>query len=186
MTKPSAKKKPQAKAGTSKEAAAARKAKFREAYIANNGNGKQAAITAGFSEKTAEQQASRLLRDVKLRQEIADRAKEVADKYELTTDLVTKSIVQELRFDPKNLYNEDGSLKPIHELDEDTRVGLTGVELVQIGSPDAPVFVRKLKWVQKQGAREQAMKHLGMFEKDNTQQRPVIFNLDLSGESRNK
>lgn len=157
------------KAGTSKDAAAARKALFVEAYIANGHNGKQAAIKAGFSEKTAEQQASRLLRDVKVRDLIAQRTENIAKKYELTSDLVVKSIVQELTFDPANLYQAGGRLKDITELDEDTRMALSSVEFEQLGSQDAPVFVRKFKWAQRQGAREQAMKHLGMFLKDNEQ-----------------
>lgn len=161
------------KAGTSKVSAADRKKLFIEAYVTNGGNATQAAVSAGLSAKTARQQGARLLSDVAIKAEIAKRAELVAEKYELTTDLVTKSIVQELRFNPKNLYKEDGSLKAMHELDDDTVAGLTGVELIQVGNPDAPIFVRKLKWVQKQGAREQAMKHLGMFAADNKQKNPL-------------
>lgn len=166
-----------AKQGTSKQAAEARRHKFVEAYIANGGNATEAAREAGYSAKTADQQGSRLLKDVKVSALIADRAEKVATKYELTTELVTKSIVQELRFDPAKIYNEDGSLKAIHELDEDTRAALTAVEFEQHGSPDAPVFVRKLKWTPKSTAREQAMKHLGMFEKDNQQRAGVLSDL---------
>ncbi len=43
-------------------------------------NGTQAAIRAGYSSKTAAQQASGLLRNVKVRQAIAVRQKQVADK----------------------------------------------------------------------------------------------------------
>lgn len=41
--------KPRVKAGTSAQAAAERRERFVEAYITNGGNGKQAAITAGFA-----------------------------------------------------------------------------------------------------------------------------------------
>lgn len=167
-TQTKAAKKP-SKQGTSKEAAEIRRKIFVEAYISNGGNGKQAAIKAGFSEKTAESQASRLLRDVKVKDAIAIRAEKTAKKYELTTDLVVKSIVQELTFDPAKLYMAGGQLKDITELDEDTRMALASVEFEQLGSQDAPVFVRKYKWAQRNAAREQAMKHLGMFKKDNEQ-----------------
>ena len=43
-------------------------------------NGTQAAIRAGYSSKTAAQQASRLLRNVKVRQAIAARQKQLAEK----------------------------------------------------------------------------------------------------------
>lgn len=161
------------KAGTGKEAAADRKARFVEAFIANGGNGTQAAIAAGFSEHSAAQQASRLLKDAKVSEEVASRAEKVAAKYELTTDLVIRSIVQELTFDPAKLYDEHGQLVPVPDLPEDIRMALTSLETEQLGSPDAPVFVRKVKWAQRQGAREQAMKHLGMFGEDNQQRNPL-------------
>lgn len=157
------------KAGTSKAAAAARRKVFVEAYIANGGNATDAAIKAGYSEKTARFQASRLLTDPNIQAEIAERRKALVRKYELTAEMVTRSIVQELTFDPARLYNDDGTLKAIPDLDEDVRMALTSVEFEQIGSVDAPVFVRKVKWSQRGTAREQAMKHLGMFEKDNQQ-----------------
>ena len=55
-------------------------------------------------------------------------------------------------------------------MDPDTRKVLSSVETVQVGSPEAPVFIRKVKWNTPSQAREQAMKHLGMFERDNKQQ----------------
>jgi len=165
------------KAGTSKDAAAARKSAFVDAYIANGGNATEAAKMAGYSAKTAYSQGGRLLKDVEISTLISDRSKAVAKKYELTADLVVKSIVQELTFDPAKLYREDGQLKEITELDEDTRMSLTQVEFEQLGNRDAPIFVRKFKWAQRQGAREQAMKHLGMFERDNEQKSGMLADL---------
>lgn len=161
------------KAGTSKDAARERRHAFVEAYIANGGNATEAAKTAGYSKATAGSQGSRLLKDVDVAAQIAESSKKVARKYELSTELVVKTIVQELTFDPAKLYKEDGTLKQINELDEDVRMALTSVEFEQIGSPDAPIFVRKVKWAQKQGAREQAMKHLGMFLEDNKQKHGI-------------
>jgi phage terminase small subunit len=155
-------------AGTSKESIAMRRKKFIEAYIANGGNGTEAVKTAGYTHKTARQQASRLLSDANIKAQLSERAKETARKYELTTDLAVRSIYQEITFDPAKLYREDGSLRDITELDEDTRMALTAVEFEQIGKRE-PVMVRKVKWAARHQAREQLMKHLGMFERDNEQ-----------------
>lgn len=176
-TKKPAKKASKPKVGTSKDASASRKAIFVEAYISNGGNATDAAKKAGYSEKTARSQGQRLLTDVDISSRVKQRAEQTAKKYELTTDLVVKSIVQELTFDPAKLYSADGQLKNITELDEDTRMALASVEFEQLGSQDAPVFVRKFKWAQRQGAREQAMKHLGMFEKDNEQKASALDGL---------
>lgn len=162
-------KKAMPKPGTSKQAAELRRKHFAEAYIANGGNATEAAKIAGYSEKTAHVKGAQLLKEVKVQEAISSRAEATAKNYEITTDVVIKSISQELHFDPAKLYTEDGKLKQITELDEDTRMALTAIEFEQFGSPEAPVFVRKLKWASKNNAREQAMKHLGMFERDNKQ-----------------
>lgn len=95
---------------------------------------------------------------------IGQRQGEVLKKYQLNTEDVFRSISQELHFNPKKLYNEDGSLKAITELDDDTAMALSGIEFEQHGSPEAPVFVRKVKWTAKSSARDHLMKHLGMFK----------------------
>ena len=47
-----------------------------------------------------------------------------------------------------------------------------------MGDPEAPAIVRKIKWADRSKARDQAMKHLGMFEKDNGQRTPDL-NLEV-------
>lgn len=165
------------KAGTSKDAAALRRRVFVDAYIANGGNATEAAKSAGYSKKTARQQGARLLSDVAIKASIAARAEKTAKKYELTADLVVRSLVRDLSFDPAKLYNEDGTLKQITELDEDTRTSLAAVEFLQVGSLDAPVFVRKVKWQPPSPAREQAAKILGMFREDNKQKTDALAEL---------
>ncbi|WP_426429078.1 terminase small subunit [Staphylococcus equorum] len=56
--------------------------RFADEYIINGCNGKQAAITAGYSKKSAEALASRMLRNVKVSEYIAKRTKE-AEKSRL-------------------------------------------------------------------------------------------------------
>lgn len=163
-----------AKAGTSKFSAELRRKLFVEAYLANGGNATEAAKSAGYSSKTAYSQGARLLKDVEVSAALSARARELARKYELNTEMVIRSIVQELTFDPARLYHPDGTLKKICELDEDTRMALTAIEMEQIGSPEAPVFVRKVKWPARAAAREHAMKHLGLFAQDNRQKRDPI------------
>lgn len=151
------------KAGTSKAAAAERRGKFVEAYIANGGNATQAAIAAGYAANSAGRHADRLVKDGEVRAAIAARAKKLAQKYELTSDLAARSIVQDLTFDPARLFQDDGiTPKTIDQIDEDTRMALTGVERDEKGGV-------KFKWRGRSAARTDLMKHLGMFEKDNTQ-----------------
>lgn len=167
-----------AKAGTSKVSAADRKKLFVEAYITNGGNATAAAVTAGFAVRSAHNAGARMVKDGEVSAEIRKRAQAVANKYELTTELAARSIVQELRFDPANLYDAEGNLKPITELDEDTRMALSSIEFEQHGNTAAPVYVRKVKWAARATAREQLMKHLGMFERDNLQKPAAIIMME--------
>lgn len=161
------------KAGTSKSSREDKKALFVEAFLSNGGNATEAALSAGYSKGGAAKSGYRLTKDVQVMSMIRQRQDELAKKYSLTTEDVIRSISQELHFDPLKLFKDDGSLRPITELDEDTRKALVSVETVQVGSAEAPIFIRKLKWAQKATAREQAMKHLGMFERDNRQRNPL-------------
>jgi phage terminase small subunit len=63
-----------------------RKAFVRE-YLKDN-NGKQAAIRAGYSKKTAEVQASQLLRDLKVREQIERNQKVLQEKSEISATWV--------------------------------------------------------------------------------------------------
>lgn len=165
------------KAGTSKQAAADKKKLFAEAYIANGGNASEAAKSAGYAESSAGVTGCRLLKDAQVRLILDERQSALANKYELTAEAIIKSIAQELHFDPANLFNEDGSVKSVSEMDADTRLALVSIETLQLGDPESPAIIRKIKWATKHQAREQAMKHLGMFERDNKQKSDPVNSL---------
>lgn len=159
------------KAGTSKATAAQRKALFVEAYITNGGNGAKAAIAAGYSKNSARFTACDLIADPNVSLQIQLRRKEVLEKARLTSDEVMASLARDLRFDPARLYNADGSLKSILEMEEDTRLALRSVEITLIRDGKGKVIGRtvKIKFPEKTAAREQAMKHFGLYEKDRDQ-----------------
>ena len=160
--------------GTSKSAADKKKELFADEYLSNGGNATQAAIAIGYSKNGAYKAGYRLSKDAKVMAIIEQKHTILADKYAIKTEDVIKSLSQELNFDPINMFNEDGTLKNIVELDEDTRKALTSFETVQVGSSESPIIIKKVKWANKTTARDQAMKYLGMYEKDNKQSRPVI------------
>lgn len=65
----------------------ARQQRFADEYLVDL-NGKQAAIRAGYSERTAEAQASRLLSNVNLQHYIQKRKQERVERTEITQDMV--------------------------------------------------------------------------------------------------
>lgn len=141
-------------------------------------NGTQAAIRAGYKPNAAQEQASRLLSNAMIRQRIEELITKVSERAELTAERTLREVARLAFFDPRKLLNPDGSPKPITELDDDTAAGLAGLEVLEqyegIG-PDR-VFVghiKKYKIADKNSALEKAMKHLGLYERDNSQQPAV-------------
>ena len=165
------------KPGTNDQGKSVRLQMFVDAYIANGANATQAAIAAGYSPKTAAQQGSRLLKDVQVMSMLSQRQAQLAQKFELTAENVLRSLSQAIHFDPRKLYAEDGSLKAITDLDDDTAAALAGLEVTEEfqgrgDDRESVGFTKKVKWLDKNTAREQAMKHLGLYEKDNGQRSP--------------
>lgn len=176
------------KAGTSKAAAAARKAKFVEAMLSNNGNATEAAKVAGFSPKTARQQGQRLLSNVDIASEIARRRAEVLVAAQEKTSLTVEGVLEELRrivhADPRKFFDKDGNLLPITDLDDATVAALAGVEVVEEfagrgENRELIGYIKKVKFWDKNSAIDKAMKHLGLFEKDNKQKPVVVGPIDI-------
>lgn len=166
------------KAGSGKDNAEHKRKLFVEAYLANGNNATQAAIQAGYSAKTAHVAGGRLLKHVEVSTLLEQRRTAVLSKLELTTESVLRSLAQAVHFDPRKLYDEQGNLKPIPELDDDTAMALSGFEVMEEkgSGPDRGKVVgytKKVKWLDKNAARDQAMKHLGMFREDNNQRNPL-------------
>ena len=154
---------------------------FVEAYLSNGRNATDAAIQAGYSKSGAPKQGYRMSKDPAILSMIDQRRTFIAESNELSTNEIMADMARALRFDPRKLYNKDGTLKPIHELDDDTALCLTGIEVVAMPSPDGegdtPLFVKKLKWESKATARDQALKVFGMYEKDNKQKAGALDGL---------
>lgn len=137
-------------------------------------NGTQAAIRAGYSAKTAQQQSSDLLLKPLVRAAIEAVVVKAEAKAELTVERTLREVARLAFFDPRKLLNPDGSPKPINELDDDTAAGIAGMDIQEQyeGSGADRVFVgyvKKYKIADKNAALEKAMKHLGQYERDNAQ-----------------
>ena len=99
-------------------------------------------------------------------------------RTEITQDRVLKELARIAFFDLRKLYREDGSLKSMHELDDESAAVLAAVDVVEtkgnaaIGGEDGlrhvPEYVKKVKIPDKVGALGLAMRHLGML-KDKTE-----------------
>lgn len=150
---------------------------FVEAYITNGSNASKAALAAGFSPGGAGVAGHRMLKNAKVLALIDKRQAEIAEENSITLKAVLKSLEQALLFDPRKLYNADGTMKAIVDLDDDAAQALAGIEVVEKGTISEvdgkmtlhPYFTKKVKWLDKNAARDQAARILGAYGRDNAQ-----------------
>ena len=129
-------------------------------------NATQAAIRAGYSEKTASQQGERLLRNVQVSAAIQEAMNKRSNKLEITAERVLQEIAKLAFYDPRNFFDDDGRIKPISELDENTAMALGGIETLHkiIGDEkDGMAVVTKIKLVDKGQNLERLGRHLKLF-----------------------
>lgn len=116
---------------------------------------KLAALAAGYSEKTAASQGSQQLNNPKIQHEIAKRSKKAITKLEISAENVFAEIKKLAFFDPRKLYNADGSMKAITELDDDTAAAIAGVDEEKLyerfnkGQAKNTGTIKKVKFVDK-------------------------------------
>lgn len=105
---------------------------FVDEYLKDR-NGTQAAIRAGYSPKTADMQASRLLRNVKISRAVGQAFKEASEKAQVDAAWVLKRLADEAEADIADLYDEHGALKPVREWPKIWRQGLVqGIDVEEL------------------------------------------------------
>jgi phage terminase small subunit len=153
-----------AKSGTSKAAAATRRRLFVEAYLTNGHNATQAAISAGYSAKTAGSQGQRLLKDVDISGALAAQAEKVARVVGLETERTLQEVAWIAHGDPGEIYDENNQLLPIKQMPLYVRATIAGID----HDKDTGRVIRIRFW-DKNAALEKAMKHHGLYDRDNRQ-----------------
>ena len=109
----------------------AKQAAFVREYLLDL-NATQAAIRAGYSHRTAEQQGSRLLSNAKVAEAVQAAQTARAERTEIDADWVLKRLASEATADLADILNDAGGIKPVHEWPLIWRQGLVaGIEVQQ-------------------------------------------------------
>lgn len=133
-------------------------------YMANGGNATRGAIVAGYSKATADSQASRLLKDVKVRAVVDVWTASVLTRKKITAEGVLDELRRIAYFDPRRMFRPDGSLVPIAELDDDTAAAIAGVEVSEITRDGCVVgHLKKIKFANKEGALDKLGRKFKLF-----------------------
>ena len=139
----------------------AKQQRFVEEYLIDL-NATQAAIRAGYSPKTANEQGARLLANASVQEAIAKAMAERSRRTGISQDRVIQELARIAFVNPKNVIDfEDASVRP--DVTEDD---LACIQSVKVKTTDGP----------KGTSMEQLGKHLGMF----TEKVDVAADMDLN------
>ncbi|QQX91325.1 terminase small subunit [Gluconobacter sphaericus] len=153
-----------------------KQARFVEEYLVDL-NAAQAAIRAGYSQKTARTQGQRLLTNADIQDAVSEAQKSRSARTQITQDRVIQEIARLGLSDVRKLFDDGGRLFQPHEWDDDTAAAVASIEVDQRKEPgeDGERYtVTKIKAWDKNAALEKLCKHLGLYERDNEQKQVVV------------
>lgn len=127
-------------------------------------NATQAAIRAGYSEKTANRIAAQLLSKLDIEKRIQELMNDRSERLEITADYVLNRLVEIDQMDVLDILHNDGGIKPIHEWPKVWRTSLSGMDLAEMfeskdGERDLVGIMKKIKWPDKVKNLELLGKH---------------------------
>lgn len=105
-----------------------RKQLFADNYLIHH-NATQAAIDAGYAEVSAAVTGVRLLKDTAVIEYIHAKTEKLFDKLEITQEKVMKEYARLAFYDARKFWGDDGQLKKVVDLDDDTAAALQGMEI---------------------------------------------------------
>ena len=137
-------------------------------------------------DETASAAGSRMLGNVKVQEYIQEQQREREKRTKVTQDMIVNELAKIAFLDISNLYNENGGLKNIQDIDENTRRAISSLETFEefegYGEDREKVGdTKKVKLIDKTKALELLGKHLGMFKDklDISQDKPFEVNISI-------
>lgn len=113
--------------------------------------------------KTVNEAASRLLANSKVAARVAELRAPALAAASMSVERTLRELACVAYADPRRLFGQDGRGKRLDELDRDTAAALAQVDLDDDGR------IIGFRFCDKNAALGMAMKHHGLFERDNSQ-----------------
>lgn len=123
-------------------------------------NATQAAIRAGYSEKTAHSIGAENLTKPEIEGYIQSLKQERNERNKIDADYVLKRLTEIDQMDVLDILNDIGDLLPIKEWPKVWRTTLSGLDISIIGSGDTEAIMKKIKWPDKVKNLELLGKHI--------------------------
>lgn len=122
-------------------------------------NATQAAIRAGYSEKTARKIGSENLTKPDVAERIAELKGERCEEVGIDAAYVLRRLVEIDQMDVLDILLSNGELKPIKDWPKTWRTTLSGIDVTEMAG-DVPGFLKKIKWPDKVKNLELLGKHV--------------------------
>jgi len=133
---------------------------------------------SGMTSKSVNERASVDSKAVKIASRVAELRDRVSKAADVTLDRWMREQARIAYADPLDIYQEDGTLKPLSQMSSDARAAIASIETESrtYGSgEDAEEFtIKKVKLHNKTAAQDSIGRALGAYEKDNRQRGDII------------
>lgn len=137
---------------------------FVDEYLIDN-NGTQAAMRAGYSEKSARQIASKLLTKVNISVAIAEARQEREERTKITQDRVLSAIGNIALCDPRKAFDKNNALLPPTEWPDEIAFAISSIKILEVHDSDGNKIgeTKEIKFWDKPSALTLAARHLGLL-----------------------
>lgn len=138
----------------------AQEERFSQEYVIDN-NGTQAAIRAKYTPHSAKETASKLLARPRVQKRVAELQAEIADRLGIKADAVITEFARIAFANLQDFVGKGNRIKDVSKLPRELAAVIEAVDKGRNGT--------KIKLHSKLTALENLGKHLGIYEKDNSQ-----------------
>lgn len=148
--------------------------KFCAEYIVDF-NATKAALRAGYSPSTADFYGHRLLKNQNTQHYIEKITAERSKRLEVSQDRVILEIARLALSDPRNIFSEDGAIKPIKDWTEDSARSVSSIKVLELKDANGNLigFTKEVKFWDKNASLDKLMRHIGGYKVDNEQKSPL-------------
>src|ERR1700733_355560 len=139
-------------------------------------NATKAAIAAGYPKKSAKSVGQENLTKPDIAAAIAGKTQKAFGKLDYSVERTLQEIARLAFFDVANLFEDDGSLKRIADIDADSRAAIAGLEVTELfdpvqqkdgasGEPQKHVYglLKKIKLADKGAALDKLMRYHSLY-----------------------
>jgi len=140
--------------------------KFVDEYLIDL-NATHAYLRAGYkcTEEAARRNASRLLTNADIVKEIEKHTQKRSERTEVTQDRVLLEIARLAFSDPRKAFNEDGTLKPVHDWPDEVAAAISSIKVNETATDDGLIVqTKEIKFWDKGKQLDLAARHLGMLD----------------------